>query len=88
MVMNTNGRLETNHNEDFDLVQYTGLKDKNGKEIWEGDIITDGRQVEFIDGSFYPVSRETGCGCCSDSTNPQLNEVIGNIYENPNLIEK
>ena len=76
------------------LMQYTGLKDKNGKEIYEGDIIreSDGdggyiyaKVVYYKDGFMgkekgfepeYPIS---------DFKNET--EVIGNIYENPELLE-
>jgi len=63
--------------------QYTGLKDKNGGEIFEGDVLkaTDGslRVVEFVNGAFYPFwSRDEFIDC--------LCEVIGNIYENPELL--
>lgn len=57
------------------FMQFTGLFDKNGKEIYEGDITLLGditRVVEFKDGSFIGWHNEC--------------EIIGNIYENPNLI--
>ena len=68
------------------LMQYTGLKDKNGKEIYEGDIaILPDRwpkfPVRYIDGMF-----------CLEGTSWPLHEyyeeceIIGNIYENPELL--
>lgn len=64
--------------------QYTGLKDKNGKKIFEGDIVRyiDNdliEYVEFIDGVFFAGSEELRYAYC---------EVIGNIYDNPELLEE
>lgn len=67
-------------------MQYTGLKDKNGKEIYEGDITTDGDmicRVEYDVPVFTLKSISNG-----NDYNPFYEnlEVIGNIYENPELL--
>lgn len=78
-----------------DIQQYTGLTDKNGKEIYEGDIVEQFSGSEYV--STMPVLwRDDHCGFwLYYKGNPHLDlneyrdklEVIGNIYENPELLE-
>ena len=82
------------------VMQYTGLKDKNGKEIYEGDIVlSEGRKV-VIEWGIYN-SHSYGHGDCESETYIGFNlgyygikenhfkecEVIGNIYENPEIVK-
>lgn len=74
------------------LMQSTGLKDKNGKLIYEGDIITDGIDkyvVEWDMDEAYLRFCARANGTRVYYTFEQLlsYEVIGNIYENPELLE-
>ena len=78
----------TDEIKDFELMQYVGCKDRNNKEIYEGDIVKTKEHIGqiiyskgmfFIDvkGDFYlPIYNVS-----------EFMEVIGNIYENPDLLD-
>ena len=74
--------------------QYTGLKDKNGKEIYEGDIVTltgEWEEIEYDD--CYIIAFENGCFRVGDGYDNEAGHylsdwrIIGNIHENPELLE-
>ena len=68
------------------LSQYTGLKDKNGKEIWEGDVVAESMRTDVVTynlSGFIPFAFAD----FGDEAYSAIDcEVIGNIYENPELI--
>lgn len=82
----------------FILMQYTGLHDKNGQEIYEGDIVYCQTKfgkakaiIKFIDGKFVAywnsalTHPENGHHIACYEINKRF-EVIGNIYDNPELL--
>lgn len=83
---------------DYELMQFTGLKDANDKEIYEGDVCSIERYYDDIHGNektyldrfevyFHEgvFAREDNLDCLSGCSTHC--EVIGNIYENPELLE-
>ena len=82
--------------ERYFLMQFTGLQDKNGVGIYEGDIIS----IQYIrkeytnsvvcwsnDSALFYTSKEVGGeGCAISRSHMEEFEVIGNIHENPELL--
>ncbi len=76
--------------ENAEFMQCTGLKDKNGKLIYEGDVVKNGLHnnlVEWFKGGFWLNGFINGAKWNIHQCH-QILEVIGNIYENPELLQE
>ena len=93
---------ESRKPEEFILEQFTGLVDKNGVEIYEGDVIKYENSIESGIGEIKPFFSGTNLHCVwitQHTTSPSLYtsidylgcsaeiEILGNIYENPEFVE-
>lgn len=97
-----NGNVVKEDIKNYVLMQSTGLRDKNGKEIFEGDIVTDGHMTGDIKNhatyGFYMVDDNGTERWFSDAATiedfeedaknvSEILEIIGNIHTNPELLE-
>lgn len=75
----------------YETMQSTGLKDKNGTEIYEGDIVKNIYDeiyvVKWLDAGFYLEEKYNGGFDYSELHFGDNKEIVGNIYENPELLE-
>ena len=103
-TLDLNGKFHNLQNgsggDDYVIQQYTGLKDKNGKEIYEGDIVQYNQNSSYDNMDFIAKWSDDKLGFIFQSNSgdellnqtPHLNrfkhlEVVGNIFENKELLK-
>ena len=79
--------------------QYTGIKDRDGKRVFEGDVVQEVYGEKVYNKTFvvsmdpdrrgwFPFACGDGCGCCeTDVWTPDHALVIGNVHDNPELLK-
>ena len=80
--------------EENSVGQFTGLTDKNGRKIFEGDIVKTSHggstyyaKIEWDDGSFWVTNHDIQMPSYISEVSKTYLEIIGNIYDNPELLE-
>lgn len=76
----------------YTVGEYIGVHDKNGREVYEGDVLKDnnGKVYKIVWGHdllWLAITNEAHCNCYCPEGVSRRSEVIGNIYENPELLE-
>ena len=98
MPRNPKNRMEQYAIAPDTLCQYTGLTDKNGRRIWENDIVSAwsegknaiGKVIRRADGLYimYPAyQNKEFWGLCPKKNGKTTVEVIGNVFDNTDLLE-